>query len=271
MLQVNQLSFQYGNQPVFKDVSFSLNEGELCAILGINGSGKSTLFKCIMGFLSPKEGSISFNGQTVQQLKTAEVAKKVAYVPQEHPVTFPYLVREMVLMGRTTHISNFFNISDQHYLKVDEALKALSLSDLADKPFSQLSGGQRQMVLIARALAQETKLILLDEPTSSLDFKNQLLIWNILLELKQEGKSIFVCTHEPNHVLWFCDRVLIMDGRRLVADGHPKEVLDEATLRRIYGPMCSLKEMEEKRIVLPQLNKMNPLDSDVKSKDREIS
>lgn len=237
-----------------------MREGELCAILGINGSGKSTLFKCIMGFLSPKEGSVSFNERTVNHLKTSEIAKKVAYVPQEHPVTFPFTVREMVIMGRTAHISNFFNISDHHYEKTEEALRALSLEYLADKPFSQLSGGQRQMVLIARALAQETELMLLDEPTSSLDFKNQLRIWEILLNLKKEGKSVFVCTHDPNHVLWFCDRVIIIDKHRLIADGQPKDVLDQETLAQIYGPTCSLMNIEGKGIVLPELKGFSQMD-----------
>jgi iron complex transport system ATP-binding protein len=254
LLQVDRLSFRYGSLPVFEDVGFSLKEGELCAILGINGSGKSTLFKCIMGFLSPQGGSISFGAQDIKQLRISDLAKRVAYVPQDHPVTFPFLVREMVLMGRTTHMSNFFDIAAQHHSKVEEALKTLGLEDLADKPFGQLSGGQRQMVLIARALAQETKLMLLDEPTASLDFKNQLLIWNMLSNLRREGKSVLVCTHDPNHVLWFCDRVLVMDGRRLVADGHPSEVLDEQTLRSIYGPMCNLREIGGNRIVLPSLS-----------------
>lgn len=253
MLQVNLLSFQYGHHEVFRDISFSLKEGELCAILGVNGSGKSTLFKCCMGFLQPSSGQITLQNQSIKKLKTSEIAKKVSYVPQEHPMTFPYLVREMVLMGRTTHISNFFKISDEDYSKASDALKSLSLEDLADKSFTQLSGGQRQMVLIARAIAQETPLMLLDEPTSSLDFKNQLLIWKTLLRLKTLGKSIFVCTHDPNHVLWFCDRVLVMDGHKLIADGHPYEVLNDQVLNQIYGPVCALSQMKDRRIVMPFL------------------
>lgn len=253
MLQVDQLYFQYGNHVVFRDISFSLKESALCAILGINGSGKSTLFKCCMGFLPPTQGKIQLQGRSIATLKTSEIAKNISYVPQEHPITFPYLVKEMVLMGRTPHISNSFGITDAHHHRVEEALKSLSLHHLADKPFSQLSGGQRQMVLIARAIAQETPLMLLDEPTSSLDFKNQLLIWNTLLELKKQGKAVFVCTHDPNHVLWFCDRVIVMDKQQLIADGPPKEVLDETILKRIYGPVCELKRMEESRIVVPNL------------------
>ncbi|MGY6743250.1 MAG: ABC transporter ATP-binding protein [Cecembia sp.] len=254
LLQVDQLSFQYDSKPIFQDVSFALKAGELCAILGINGSGKSTLFKCIMGFIHAKRGSISFDGINVKRHKIIEIAKKVAYVPQVHPITFPYLVREMVLMGRTSHIANFLKISDEQYFKVEEALQALSLGDLADKPFNQLSGGQRQMVLIARALAQETKLMLLDEPTSSLDFKNQLLIWRTLLQLKKEGKSVLVCTHDPNHVLWFCDRVLILDNKKLIADGPPKEVMTEQLLQQVYGTMCTLEAVANKKMVLPRMS-----------------
>jgi iron complex transport system ATP-binding protein len=160
----------------------------------------------------------------------------------------------MVLMGRTSRIANFFKISDEQYFKVEEALQALSLVDLADKPFNQLSGGQRQMVLIARALAQETKLMLLDEPTSSLDFKNQLLIWRTLLQLKKEGKSVLVCTHDPNHVLWFCDRVLILDNKKLIADGPPKEVMTEQLLQQVYGTMCTLGFLVISQVTEIQLN-----------------
>lgn len=256
MLQVDHLSFQYGHQVVFNDISFSLKEKELCAILGINGSGKSTLFKCCMGFVQPSRGEIMIQGQALSKLKTSEIAKSVSYVPQEHPITFPFSVKEMVLMGRTTHISNFFKVTDHHYTKVEKVLKVLSLDHLADSPFSQLSGGQRQMVLIARAIVQETPLMLLDEPTSSLDFKNQLLIWKTLLELKEQGKAVLVCTHDPNHVLWFCDRVIVMYKQQLIADGLPKNVLNEEILKQIYGPVCELISLGDSGIVVPHLEKI---------------
>lgn len=206
-----------------------------------------------MGFLTSYEGTIHAQGQDIRQLTTPEMARRMAYVPQEHPVTFPYSVREMVLMGRTSQLNGFFTIAETHHRKVEEVLHKLALEAQADVPFSQLSGGQRQMVLIARALVQETPLILLDEPTSSLDFKNQLLIWHILSDLKNQGKSVLVCTHDPNHVLWFCDRVLIVHEQRLLADGSPQEVLNDATLHQLYGSICKINSVGEGQVLMPSL------------------
>lgn len=253
LLHVERLGFRYGSRPIFDDLNFLLNKGELCAILGLNGSGKSTLFKCLLGFLTSYEGTIRSQGQDIRQLSTSEMAKRMAYVPQEHSVTFPYSVREMVLMGRTSHMNGFFKISELHYQKTEEVLRMLGLEAQAEAPFSQLSGGQRQMVLIARALAQETPLILLDEPTSSLDFKNQLLTWRILTDLKKQGKALLVCTHDPNHVLWFCDRVLIVHEQRLLADGPPQEVLNDSTLRQLYGPICKINRVDEGQVLVPNM------------------
>lgn len=253
MLKVEHLSFRYGNKVIFDHINFALQKSQLCAVLGINGSGKSTLFKCCMGFIRPSHGAVSLQGKLISTLKTSEIAKSVSYVPQEHPITFPFTVKEMVLMGRTPHISNFFRIAEQHYERVDNLLDRLSLAHLADAAFSQLSGGQRQMVLIARAIVQETPVMLLDEPTSSLDFKNQLLIWNMLVELKEQGKTVLVCTHDPNHVLWFCDRVIVMDKQRLIADGSPRDVLDEEILKQIYGPVCELVQLRDAGMVIPRL------------------
>lgn len=253
-LEVKNLSFAYGTQVVFRDIAFSLKSGELCALLGINGSGKSTLLRCCTGLLSPKSGEIFVSGKNIVKSDAPAIAKTAAFVPQDHPVSFPYSVYEMVLMGRTTHISNFFQIADIHHVKTEAAIKRLNLEHLSNKSFTELSGGQRQLVLIARALAQETPLLLLDEPTASLDFKNQLLIWNTMRQLQEEGKAILVCTHDPNHVLWYCNRVVVMAEQHIIADGEPEQVLTTDILTRIYGPICHLSSDGNTRMVMPKKN-----------------
>ena len=163
------------------------------------------------------------------------MARMVSYVPQEHKPPFPYLVKDVVLMGRTPHLSGLFGVSKHHKQKVSEAMDLIGITHMADTPYNQLSGGQRQMVLIARAVAQETPLLFLDEPTSALDFSNQIKIMNILRQIADQGTTIVACTtHDPNHVLWFCDSVVVLDKQRFVAQGNPTDIMCDTVLDEIY-------------------------------------
>lgn len=252
MLKVDNLSFGYNSVPVFKDVSFRVKKGSLCGLFGPNGSGKTTLFKCCMSFLKYNSGGVSIDGCDVKKKKIGALAKLVAYVPQEHKPPFPYLVKEVVLMGRTPHMGGIFGISEGDRNKVREAMEMLEISHLADKPYNQLSGGQRQLVLIARALAQETPLMLLDEPTSALDFCNQIRIWNILKKISAKGTTILACSHDPNHISWFCDDVVVMYRGGLVAKGNPKSVVSEQLLSTIFNDICSVGYMDRLMMVYPK-------------------
>jgi iron complex transport system ATP-binding protein len=252
LLNVNSLSFSYPDTPVFEGVSFQVGRGQLCALLGPNGSGKSTLFKCCLRFLDYSQGSIHIAGQDIRGQSAGQIARLAAYVPQDHQPSFPYPVKDVVLMGRTPHLGSSFGISPADQNKALEAMAALGISKLADKPYHQLSGGQRQLVLIARALAQETPMLFLDEPTASLDFKNQLLIWRLLGHIAAQGISVLVCTHDPNHVLWFCERVIVLSGGRLIADDRPDQALQPAVLHQMYGPACELRQLGNISVALPQ-------------------
>lgn len=254
MLQVQSLSFQYGERPILKDLSFGVPKGELCGLFGPNGCGKTTLFRCCLSFLR-YDGRVIVDGLDTHSLSVRALAKKIAYVPQEHQPPFPFKVFEIVLMARTPHLaSGIFGISLKDKNKALAALEALGIADLAHLPYTQLSGGQRQLVLIARALAQETDIILLDEPTSSLDFHNQVRVWQVLREIARKGTTILACSHDPNHVAWFCDRVVMLHNQKIVAEGRPADVFEEKLLNALYQDSCRVISVDNMKVVLPQCN-----------------
>ncbi|MDK2938054.1 MAG: iron complex transport system ATP-binding protein [Methanolobus sp.] len=252
MLKVKNIHFNYGSSKILNDLSFNVEEGQLCGLFGPNGCGKTTLFKCCMNFLKYHTGSVVMGGVDIKDSSIEDMAKIVAYVPQEHKPPFPYLVKEVVLMGRTPHLGGFFGINRDDKEKAWNALKLLDISHLADQPYNQLSGGQRQMVLIARAIAQETRIIFLDEPTSALDFSNQMRIWNLMRKVKDQGITILACSHDPNHVSWFCDKVVVMNRSGILCQGPPHDVITESVLNDVYQDMCSVRSFEGIRMVLPR-------------------
>jgi len=251
MIRVNNVRFSYSDNTVLSGVSFHVEKGELCGLFGPNGAGKTTLFRCCLGFLKTQSGDITIDRKIISGQKTEKFAKTVSYVPQEHKPPFPYLVKEVVLMGRTPHLNGFFGLKRKDKQTALDALGILGISEIADKPYNMLSGGQRQMVLIARALAQDTPVLFLDEPTSSLDFQNQMKIWKLMHEISEDGKTIIACCHDPNHVAWFCDRVIVVGNGEVVASGLPSDVISEEVLSRIYGDICSVSTYNNVRIVLP--------------------
>ena len=253
MLKVDNLSFGYGNGArILNDVSFHVPTGRICGLFGPNGCGKTTLFKCCLKFLNYSKGSVTVDGRDVKKCSIRDMARRVSYVPQEHKPPFPYLVKDVVLMGRTPHLKGLFGVSKKHKQKAYEAMELIGITELADRSYSSLSGGQRQLVLIARAAAQETPLLFLDEPTSALDFSNQIKILRILRRIAAGGTTIVACTHDPNHVLWFCDEVVVMGPQNLVARGEPKNIISEKVLDRIYEDVCSVEELKSTKMVLPR-------------------
>ena len=233
-LAARSLSFAYGDQNVLDDLDLDFVPGELCALFGPNGSGKSTLYRCILGYLRHL-GTVTLEDKDLSRLSPREVSRHIAYVPQHHTNPFPFTVLDMVLMGRTPHLGGAFGPQRSDVIAALDVLERVGLRDESARLFHTLSGGQRQLVLIARALVQDCPVMLLDEPTASLDFGNQVLLWRTIRALALEGRTVLVCTHEPNHVLWFCDRVLALgrDGR-LWADGTPAEVMTEKLISELY-------------------------------------
>lgn len=253
MLSVKNLYYSYGEFDVLKDVNFDVEKQQLCALFGPNGTGKSTLFKCITKLLDSKnKGEILVNNKNIAKMPMSEVSKIITHVAQEHKPSFPYKVKEVVMMGRTPHLGGVFGPKRKDIEITIKAMEKAGVVDLAERIYTDLSGGQRQLVLIARAFAQDTDMMLLDEPTSALDFKNQLVLWNTIRNNTDKGKTMLVCTHDPNHILWFCDSVIVL-GRegKVVVQGKPKDVLNKDLLKEIYGDLCEVKSIYDNSFVVP--------------------
>ena len=235
MLRVESLAFGFPGRTVGRDVSFSLAEGEVTCVLGPNGGGKTTLFRTVLGLLEKHSGSISLEGQSIETVSRTEIAKLIGYVPQGHSAYFAYTVRDFVLMGRTAHVGLFSVPGLADHAVADRALDSLGIGHLADRPVTEISGGERQLALVARALAQEPRLLVLDEPTASLDFGNQVRVLERIVALARTGIAILFATHDPDHAFLCAQRALLLAEGRVLEAGAPREVIRPDTLRRLYG------------------------------------
>ncbi|HEV3008971.1 MAG TPA: ABC transporter ATP-binding protein, partial [Burkholderiales bacterium] len=190
MLTVDRLAFGFPGRTIGRDVSFTLGGGEVMCVLGPNGGGKTTMFRTVLGLLEKHSGSVQLEGQPLESLPRAEIARRVGYVPQGHAAYFAYTVREFVLMGRTAHLGVFASPAKKDFVVAERALESLGIAHLAEKPVTEISGGERQLALVARALAQEPRLLVLDEPTASLDFGNQVRVLERICALGGSGIAI---------------------------------------------------------------------------------
>jgi len=234
-LLTTKLGFGYPGFPVGRDVGLTLEPGEVLCLLGPNGCGKTTLFKTLLGLIPKQSGQIRFDGHNLGDMPRRDVAKSVAYVPQAHDAVFPYSVLDMVVMGRTTHKGLFQGVGKADRDLAEQALNTLGITDLANRDYTRISGGQRQLVLIARALAQSAKLIIMDEPTASLDFGNQVLVLSEVRKLANSGLGIVFSTHNPDHAFACGTRVLVLDEGQTRAEGPPQTVLTPELLSSVYG------------------------------------
>jgi iron complex transport system ATP-binding protein len=233
-LTINKLSFNYTGIPVLKDVELEVESGEMLGIVGPNGSGKSTLLKCINRILKTQKNTVLIDSNDTSKLNLSELAKMMGYVPQTSTNTFPFTVFDVVLMGRKPYIH--WNLSERDYEIVAEVLDFLGIGDLSMRHFNELSGGEQQKVIVARALAQQPRLLLLDEPTSSLDIKHQLEIMCILKSLTQsKERSVIVSMHDLNLASRFSDIILMLKQGCIYAVGTPEAVLTEENIDAVYG------------------------------------
>lgn len=234
-IQIEHLSFHYGEREVLTDVSFTAREGELVSVLGPNGVGKSTLFRCMLGLLKPSAGTVKVQGQDISGMNLRELAQTIAYIPQAHHPAFGYTVLDMVLMGTSAHVSAFAAPGAKQLAVAQEALERLGLSDFAGRDFLRLSGGERQLVLIARALAQQSRTLVMDEPTANLDFGNQMRVLGHIRALADAGYTVIQSTHHPEQAYRFSHRILAMQDGRVLADGTPQEVMTAPLMEALYG------------------------------------
>ena len=236
-LDISHLSFAYSktSRQVLNDISFSVGEGDLLAVLGPNGVGKSTMFRCILGFLRSYQGIIHLNGRDIRTLDHKEIAKHVAYIPQSTYPVFNYTVLDMVLMGLTNQVNLLASPNQQHIDTAYAAMESLGIAHLRDAGYGEISGGERQLALIARALVQQAKILIMDEPTANLDYGNQFRVMCRISDLAKEGYSILLSTHNPDHAFLYANRTLMIYGGRVIADGAPEKVLDAQLVREVYG------------------------------------
>lgn len=251
ILEAKDLYFSYGkNSPaILQGVNMQIPAGKICGLFGPNGCGKTTLFRCCLNFLKTTQGAIELFGKPLTSFTPAHLAQHVAYVPQSHQQALPFSVREMVAMGRSPHMGIVPKLSAKDREIIDHVITKIGLTPIAEKSYSDLSGGQRQLVLVARALAQQAALIFLDEPTSSLDFANQLLVWEALLPIAAEGVGIFICCHDPNHILWFCDHVVMMKEGRVIGQGSTPSIMTQENLQTLYGEHVAMKTVDGKSFI----------------------
>src|SRR5262245_53488986 len=242
-LSVENLAFGYRRYPVGKDVSFTLDAGDVLCLLGPNGVGKTTLFKTILGLINPLGGAIMADGDAINRWSPQKLARLFGYVPQAQLGFFPFTVREVVLMGRTARIG-LFRTSSSRDIEVAEGLLRLGIDSLADRPYTEVSGGERQLALIARALAQEPQVLVMDEPTASLDFGNQVRVLSEIKTLAGRGIAVILSTHDPDQAFLCAQRVAILHQGRLPHVGAPQDVITSDHLRTIYGVEVEIAEIE---------------------------
>ena len=235
ILEVKRAICGYGTSIVVKDISLNVKSGEILCLLGPNGVGKTTFFKTILGFLKLQGGEIMLNGENIHNWTRKRLAKVIGYVPQAHTPPFPFKVFDVVLMGRTAHLSMFSSPSKKDIDIADEAINILKISYLKEKIYTEISGGERQLVLIARALAQQPEILIMDEPTSNLDFGNQIRVLEQINKLSQRGIGVIMTSHFPNHAFLCSTKVAFMQRNNVFAVGTVDEVVTEDNLKEAYG------------------------------------
>ncbi len=245
-LVVNGLYTKYGDKEVLKDISFSIDKGEILYLLGPNGSGKTTLFKSLLKIISYHRGEVFMDDEPIHDKKTQELSKYFAYIPQYHTPVYDYTVLDMVLMGRASHISSFHSPKKNDVDIALSSLKKMNIENLHDRIYTTLSGGERQMVLIARALAQEASILIMDEPTANLDYGNQAKVLKEMKRLSEEGYSMVISCHNPELASLYATQVMLLYKGEMFKFGKPLDILNRENLSHIYGIEIDVIEIQSK-------------------------
>lgn len=253
LLKLDGLCFSYNTNEILKDLYLTLDTGEAVLLLGPNGCGKTTLLDCLIGYKRQTHGSIMIDSKDIDRFSPRERAQRLAYVPQTSQGIFPYTALEMVLMGRTPYIKNAASPSKQDNIIAIESLESLGMGSFKDRMFTSLSGGEQQLVLIARALAQNTDIIMLDEPTASLDIKNETAVLARICSMAHNtNKAFIIATHQPNHAFYLAQKGMnvtaaLFEDKTIKYIGSPTEVLNENTINRVYNVCCDIIEYGSSR------------------------
>lgn len=236
MIKLENISVSYQNRKVINDLSLKFNRGEFCALLGPNGAGKSTLLRLIVDPHLDKEGDLFISDKKFEEWDRQELAKHLAIIPQDFHLQFDYKVEDLVLMGRFPYLGNWKNYTETDKSIVDKILVDLDLGDIREKLYSKISGGERRRVSIARALAQQTEVLLMDEAFANLDVNHQLEIMQLLWEINREhNKLIILVSHNINLASEYCDRIIMLKKGEVIADGHPEQIVTAANIESLYN------------------------------------
>ncbi|MBN3173806.1 Fe(3+) dicitrate ABC transporter ATP-binding protein FecE [Pectobacterium brasiliense] len=234
-LTTQNLTAGYGNKRILDGLSLSLPAGKITALLGPNGCGKSTLLKCFAKLLTPESGAIQLNGKPLSAFSARQLSRHLALLPQQHLTPEGITVRDMVAYGRSPWLSLWGRLSPDDRQRVQLAMEKTHIVDLADKRLTDLSGGQRQRAFLAMLLAQDTPVVLLDEPTTYLDINHQVELMKLLRELNQAGKTVVTVLHDLNQASRYCDHLVMLSGGRVMAQGSPHEVMKPALLQQVFS------------------------------------
>ena len=235
LLNLSDVSCGYGTKVILRHVNLSISQGESICVLGQNGVGKTTLFNTLLGFQRPLDGTIAVNGHNLSELTIAERAQLFSYVPQTYSYSYEFTVLEMVLMGRASHIETFSQPKATDIESARRSLNFLGLKDFENRRFSELSGGERQIVLVARALAQDSSFVIMDEPSSNLDYVNKGRLASAIRRLIDSGKGVLMTSHAPEQAFESCSKVLLISRSGIVKFGPTNEILSEDNVSEVYG------------------------------------
>lgn len=252
-IQVQNLNFSYENRTILDGVSFQVDSGDVLAVLGPNGVGKTTLFRCILGIQTKYQGSIRINQREAKRFSAKDLSREVAYIPQVQKNSFHFSVLDMVLMGTTAQMSLYQQPGEQQMKQAQEALARFGIEYLKTRDFEQLSGGESQLTLLARAVVQGAKILVLDEPTASLDYGNAIRVMEEVRQLAKQGFTIVLSTHDPNQALSYANKVLALYEGRVASFGNTDQVLQPALLERLYQISVRFETLGEEnlRVCIP--------------------
>lgn len=243
MLILENINCSYGNKTILSDVCLTIRQKQLTCLLGKNDVGKTTLFKTMLGLLSVQKGKIHFNGKNIQTFTHKETARLISYAPRAHAIPFPFKVIDVVLMEQFVHSDGLFSRPQKQNVNIAmHSLEILGIGNLANKCFSKISGGQKQMVLIARALAQQPKFIAMDEPTANLDIGNSIRVMKIAQELKNQVFGVIMNTHAPEQALQFADDVVLLDKGGVIKTGTPDAILNPRIISELFNTPVEIVE-----------------------------
>lgn len=254
LLQADNITFGYSKKTILHDVSLSIRKGEIVSLLGPNGCGKTTLLKILLGLYHSKNGGkVRFEGQEISSIQQKTLARSIAYVPQFHRASFAYRVLDVVLMGRMPHKAFFARYNTHDVDLARKSLEKLSILHLEERPYTEISGGERQLTLIARAMTQGAHTFIFDEPANGLDYGNQIRLLEELINLSREGYTFIKSTHFPDHALWVADRVIMMKQGSIIANGTSDETITSENLFSLYGRDVDIHYLKESfRVCVPR-------------------